>query len=236
MYEAEIKAVVEGDAEREEKLKAIEDDWKKEKREWLKTESEDDSKWRVDEEKTKGVIERSIDKSLLSKIKECETTYDMYKKLIEVSKKNENIQAYYTYAKYENIKYNSRIPISEYLKQYQDILERLESTKCKQTEYCASMKLLNTLPESYYVCVQTLIQNDEINLSIVREVLVRAEASMKIEKEVLKIDEEVYAQNTETKGERNICANEGCKMGIVFRAPQDAIYCSDCFIKERKEN
>ncbi len=171
-YREEKEAVPEG-GEKVNQLILIEKDWKGKKREWLEKEDEEDQKWSRDEEKTKGVIQASIDSSMLAKVKECKTAKEMYTKLITHNNNNKNIHAYYNYVDYENIKYREGVSIGEYAKEFTLALERLKGTKCEQSEYCASMKLLSTLPKDYGVSVQTLIQLDNLQLDIVRDVFMQ---------------------------------------------------------------
>ena len=227
-YREEREAVL----NEEDKLKEVEKEWRSKKREWLEKEDEEDQKWSREEDKTKGVIQASIDSSMLARVRECKTAKEMYTKLITHNNNNKNIHAYYNYVAYENINYKEGVSIGEYAKEFTLALERLKGTKCEQSEYCASMKLLSTLPREYAVSVQTLIQLDELPLEIVRDVLVRAEASMKgIKKEKKVQEEEVH--NTSEKVERKKCANnKSCGGRVSVRAPKEAILCYKCYGEE----
>ena len=213
------------------KILKVKESWTRERRKFISDKDVQIKKWNEDEETTKGYIEKYIDKSLKREIKELETAYEMWERLKELGKKNQGVQEFYIFSTFLNLKYDDKMLLGDFVNQHQELVQKLVGTKCELSQYCASMKLLNSLPDEYKALVQSIIQEKDISLSILKEKLMREDNRMKTDK--LKKEESIFkgeeAHNTAT---RKICSR--CKeKEISSRAPVKAILCSTCYGKDK---
>ncbi len=226
-YDSEIV-----DANRdEEKIKAVKESWKRERRRFISDKDILIKKWKEDDETTKGYIEKYINKSLKLEIRELETAYEMWERLKVLGKKNQGVQEFYLFSIFLNLSFSEKMLLSEFLNQHQEIYLKLLGTKCEQTQFCVCMKLLNCLPSEHKSLVKSIIQEKEINLSILKEKFMiednRKKTEMLKEEEMLKGEE---ANNTSAKKKCSRCkVNE-----LSPNAPPKATLCFKCFSDDNK--
>nr|MBA3551101.1 hypothetical protein [Patescibacteria group bacterium] len=239
--------------------KRVDREWTKERRKFLSDKDVVKKKWNEGEEQTMGQIKKSISKSLAKEVKDCDTAYEMWEKLRGVGALNESTQAFNIFQTFLSLQYTSKSgSLSEYVNQHQELYDKLLSTKCALSEYCAAMKLLISLPPEYKHIVQILIQEKDLKLSSVKVVLMREESREKTEKILGKREtrvneereEEVFAakinkpkgnnynnnNNNNNNNNKRICSRPECKNIIHFKAPQKAVLCNECFFDEKNKN
>ena len=217
------------DAEKEK----IKKDWKKERRKFLSEQDALMKKWREDDETARAYIEKYVDKSYIKDLLDKESAYEMWKMLEKKGRKHQGTQSFFTYQSFLNLKYNHKIALGDYVNQHQELVDKLETTKCAVSPYCAAMKLLISLPDEYNQLVQSLIQEEELSLSFIKESLMREDNRMKTVK-LIKKEDEIFIKEEEanqTKAEK-MCKK--CKKRKLSpNAPPYAVICAACYRAER---
>ena len=122
----------------------IKKDWTRERRKFIAEKDALLKKWREEDDETKGHIEKYIDKSFMKEIKDLESAYETWEKLKGMGVKNKGTQAYYTFSSFLDLKYNKQILLGDYVNQHQELIDKLEGTKCELSQYCAAMRLLHS--------------------------------------------------------------------------------------------
>ncbi len=217
------------DAEKEK----IKKDWKKERRKFLSEQDALMKKWREDDETARAYIEKYVDKSYIKDLLDKESAYEMWKMLEKKGRKHQGTQSFFTYQSFLNLKYNHKIALGDYVNQHQELVDKLETTKCAVSPYCAAMKLLISLPDEYNQLVQSLIQEEELSLSFIKESLMREDNRMKTVKLIKKEDETFIKEEEANQTKAEKMCKKCKKRKLSPNAPPNAVICAACYRAER---
>ena len=231
-------AVGANEDETKEAKRKVKLEWKKEVRQFLKEEDNLMKEWRKDDEAAKGYIEQSIQKNFYNDIKDKESAYEMWEILEEKGRKHKVIHSFSNYQKFTLLKFKDDCSLAEFVNQHQELVDKLALTKCAVSPYQAAMKVLISLPNDYSNLVQSLIQEEDLSLSYIKERLMKEdvrENTVKMMKEeemiIIKKEEANNAYKAEKKGPK--CTT--CEKGYVSpKAPKGSNTCYNCFLKRRK--